>query len=158
MRRQPRMRLKPHRLVFLDEAGPATRMIRLRGRCLKSQRLALRQAHRPLCRQCPDESAYLRGLCRKKLAATFAKGDTGIVGNLPARKSKVVEDAIKASCSRSFRPTIRTMEITFARPKLVCRQEPPGLSMPWQETGRICTFFAPEECQNYFAAAEYPMV
>jgi len=37
--RQPRMRLKPHRLVFLDETGTTTKMTRLRGRCLKGQRL-----------------------------------------------------------------------------------------------------------------------
>src|SRR5208283_3625485 len=37
--RQPRMRLEPHRLVFLDETGTTTKMTRLRGRCLKGQRL-----------------------------------------------------------------------------------------------------------------------
>ena len=33
------MRLEPHRLVFLDETGTTTKMTRLRGRCLKGQRL-----------------------------------------------------------------------------------------------------------------------
>jgi hypothetical protein len=37
--RQPKMRLEPHRLVFLDEAGTTTKMTRLRGRCPKGQRL-----------------------------------------------------------------------------------------------------------------------
>jgi hypothetical protein len=37
--RQPRMRLEPHRLVFLDETGTTTKMTRLRGRCPKGQRL-----------------------------------------------------------------------------------------------------------------------
>jgi len=31
--RLPRMRLEPHRLVFLDETGTTTKMTRLRGRC-----------------------------------------------------------------------------------------------------------------------------
>jgi hypothetical protein len=30
--RQPRMRLEPNRLVFLDETGTTTKMTRLRGR------------------------------------------------------------------------------------------------------------------------------
>jgi hypothetical protein len=38
-RRQPRMRLEPHRLVFIDETGTTTKMTRLRGRCRKGQRL-----------------------------------------------------------------------------------------------------------------------
>jgi len=37
--RQPRMRLEPHRLVFLDETGTKTKMTRLRGRCPKGPRL-----------------------------------------------------------------------------------------------------------------------
>lgn len=39
MRRQPRMRLEPHRLVFIDETSTNTRMTRLRGRSLCGQRL-----------------------------------------------------------------------------------------------------------------------
>ena len=38
-KRQPRMRLEPHRLVFIDETGTTTKMTRLRGRCLTGQRL-----------------------------------------------------------------------------------------------------------------------
>jgi hypothetical protein len=38
-KRQPKMRLEPHRLVFLDETGTTTKMTRLRGRCPKGQRL-----------------------------------------------------------------------------------------------------------------------
>lgn len=38
-KRQPRMRLEPHRLVFIDETGTTTKMTRLCGRCPKGQRL-----------------------------------------------------------------------------------------------------------------------
>ncbi|RWE27367.1 MAG: hypothetical protein EOS77_27815 [Mesorhizobium sp.] len=38
-KRQPRMRLEPHRLVFIDENGTTTKMTRPRGRCLKGRRL-----------------------------------------------------------------------------------------------------------------------
>ena len=37
-KRQPSMRLEPHRLVFIDETGTTTKMTRLRGRCLKGWR------------------------------------------------------------------------------------------------------------------------
>ena len=38
-KRQPKMRLERHRLVFIDETGTNTKMTRLRGRCPKGQRL-----------------------------------------------------------------------------------------------------------------------
>ena len=40
--RQPRMRLEPHRLIFLDETGTTTKMARLRGRCPRGQHQGLR--------------------------------------------------------------------------------------------------------------------
>jgi len=39
-RRQPFMRLQPHRLVFIDETSTNTSMVRFRGRALKGTRLA----------------------------------------------------------------------------------------------------------------------
>lgn len=39
MPKQPNLRLEPYQLVFLDETGTTTKMTRLRGRCLKGQRL-----------------------------------------------------------------------------------------------------------------------
>lgn len=36
--RQPRMRLEPHRLVFVDETSVNTKMVRLRGRSLRGTR------------------------------------------------------------------------------------------------------------------------
>jgi hypothetical protein len=38
-RRQPRMRLEPHRLVFVDETSITTKMVRLRGRAPRGERL-----------------------------------------------------------------------------------------------------------------------
>ncbi len=38
-KRQPRMRLQPYRLVFIDETAVNTKMTPLRGRSLKGERL-----------------------------------------------------------------------------------------------------------------------
>jgi hypothetical protein len=40
-KRQPIMRLEPHRLVFLDETSVNTKMVRLRGRSQRGQRLVM---------------------------------------------------------------------------------------------------------------------
>ncbi|MGE5516365.1 MAG: hypothetical protein ACM31D_11165 [Bacteroidota bacterium] len=45
VKRQPRMRLEPHRLVFIDETATTTKMTRLRGRARRGQRL---KTHAPL--------------------------------------------------------------------------------------------------------------
>jgi hypothetical protein len=37
--RQPKMRLEPQRLVFIDETGTTTKMTRARGRVAKGERL-----------------------------------------------------------------------------------------------------------------------
>ena len=37
--RQPRMRLEPHRLIFIDETAVTTKMTHLRGRSLRGARL-----------------------------------------------------------------------------------------------------------------------
>ena len=41
-KRQPSMRLEPHRLVFIDETGTNTKMTRLRGRCRRASGCAPR--------------------------------------------------------------------------------------------------------------------
>lgn len=38
--RQPKMRLEPHRLVFIDETGTTTKMTRSRGRCPRANAFA----------------------------------------------------------------------------------------------------------------------
>jgi hypothetical protein len=84
-KRQPRMRLEAHRLVFLDETGTTTKMTRLRGRCLRGQRLrskapfghwmtqtfiaSLRWAHCPFRYRRTDGPAHLRDLCRNPARA-----------------------------------------------------------------------------------------
>ena len=40
--RQPKMRLEPQRLVFIDETGTTTKMTCARGRVAKGERLAPR--------------------------------------------------------------------------------------------------------------------
>ena len=56
---------------------------------------ALRQAHRPLRRQCPDRCIF-ETYVEKELAPTLDKGDVVILDNLAAHKSKAAEKAIKA--------------------------------------------------------------
>ena len=93
--RQPRMRLEPHRLVFLDETGTTTKMTRLRGRCPNGQRLRCKAPFGHWMTQ-----TFVASLRCDKLTALFVvnadKGDVVILDNLAAHKSKAAEKAIKA--------------------------------------------------------------
>jgi len=123
--RQPRMRLEPHRLVFIDETGTNTKMTRLRGRCLKGQRLhakapfghwktqtflaALRSTGltAPFVVDAPMNRAIFETYVETQLAPTLNKGDVVIMDNLPAHKSALVDQLIRdrALGFSSCRPT-----------------------------------------------------
>jgi hypothetical protein len=112
--RQPHMRLEPHRLIFIDETGTTTKMTRLRGRCLKGQRLRSKapfghwmtqtfvaglrcdRLTAPFVVNAAMDRRIFETYVEKELAPTLEKGDVVIMDNLPAHKSKAAEKAIKA--------------------------------------------------------------
>ncbi len=112
--RQPRMRLEPHRLVFLDETGTTTKMTRLRGRCLKGQRLRSKapfgywktqtfiaglRCHgltAPFAAGAPMNRRIFETYVETQFAPTLEKGDVVILDNLSAHKSPAAEQAIRA--------------------------------------------------------------
>src|SRR6185312_15180644 len=112
--RQPRMRLEPERLVFIDETGTTTKMTRLRGRSLKGQRLRSKtpfghwktqtfvaglRCHgltAPFVVNQPMNRRIFEAYVETQLAPSLQKGDVVIMDNLAAHKSTKAEDAIRA--------------------------------------------------------------
>src|SRR5690606_35281524 len=111
--RQPRMRLEPHRLVFVDETSVNTRMVRLRGRSLRGQRL---RADAPFGHW--GTQTFIAGLrtdgltapwiidkainrvafdtwIETQLAPTLSKGDVVILDNLAVHKSAKAAEHLK---------------------------------------------------------------
>jgi transposase len=177
--RQLHMRLEPHRLIFIDETGTTTKMTRLRGRCLRGQRLrsmapfghwmtptfvaGLRcdRLTAPFFVNAPMDRRIFETYVEKELAPTLAKDDVVIMDNLPAHKSKAAEKAIKARGAwvlflPPYSPDLNPIEMAFAKLKTHLRARAVRtIDALWQEIGRICDLFDPAECQNYFAAAGY---
>jgi DDE superfamily endonuclease len=109
------MRLEPHRLIFLDETGTTTKMTRLRGRCLRGQRLRSKapfghwmtqtfvvglrcdKLTAPFVVNAPMDRRIFETYVEKELAPTLTEGDVVIMDNLPAHKSKAAEKTIKAT-------------------------------------------------------------
>lgn len=179
MGRQPRMRLEPHRLVFLDETGTTTKMIRLRGRCLKGQRLRSKAPFghwktqtfiaglrcfgltAPFVVDRPMNRRIFETYVETQLAPTLSAGDVVILDNLAAHKSPRAEAAIRARGAwmlflPPYSPDLNPIEMAFSKLKANLRARAirtiDGL---WQAIGDICTLYSPKECQNYFKAAGY---
>ena len=177
--RQPRMRLEPHRLVFIDETGTNTKMTRLRGRCLKGQRLhakapfghwktqtflaALRSTGltAPFVVDAPVNRAIFETYVETQLAPTLNKGDVVIMDNLAAHKSPLVEQLIRDTGAwvlflPPYSPDLNPIEMAFAKLKALLRAKAVRtIDQLWRAIGHICGLCPPHECQNYFNAAGY---
>src|SRR5271163_3050549 len=139
-KRQPRMRLEAHRLVFVGETGTTTKMVRTRGRCAKSQRLkgqapfghwkiqtfiaGLRQRGltAPFVVDQPMNRCIFDVWVRTQLAPTLSKGDVVILDNLPAHKSHAAEEAIRAKGAwlvflPAYSPDLNPIEMAFSKLK-----------------------------------------
>lgn len=179
LRRQPRMRLEPHRFVFIDETSTNTRMTRLRGRSPCGQRL---QAQAPFGHwrtqtfiaglRCfgltapwvidgPMNRLAFNSYIETQLAPTLVKGDVVILDNLAVHKSKVAAECLRQRGAwflflPPYSPDLNPIEMAFAKLKAHLRAAVARTyDALWQATGTICDLFERDECWNYFKAAGY---
>ncbi|MET4689948.1 transposase [Sinorhizobium fredii] len=177
--RQPRMRLEPHRLVFVDETSVNTKMVRLRGRSLRGTRLI---ADAPFGHW--KTQTFIAGLrchgitapwviekaikrpafdtwVETQLAPTLAKGDVVILDNLAFHKS-----ARAAECLRDrgawflflppYSPDLNPIEMAFAKLKAHLRAAAARtFDALWKAIGNICDLFNRTDCWNYLKEAGY---
>jgi transposase len=176
------MREQPHRLVFLDETGTSTKMTRLRGRCLKGQRLyakapfghwltqtfvaGLRYSGltAPWVIDGPMTRQIFETYVETQLAPTLRKGDVVILDNLPAHKSERAAQCLKQRGAwflflPPYSPDLNPIEQLFAKIKAHLRKaEARTFDALWRAIGEICDGIKAEECRNYFTAAGYGFV
>jgi len=139
-KRQPRMRLQPARLVFIDETAVNTKMTRLRGRSRRGERL---RAAAPFGRwgtqtfiaglRCDgltapwvvdgamDRTAF-NAYVETQLAPTLQRGDVVIADNLSIHKSARAAKALKARGAwflflPQYSPDLTPIENAFAKLK-----------------------------------------
>src|SRR3954452_14746825 len=144
-RRQPRMRLQPARLVFIDETAVNTKMTRLRGRSRRGQRL---RASAPFGRwgtqtfiaalRCDVLSAHwvvngamdraaFNAYVETQLAPTLRSGDVVIADNLSVHKSAHAAKGPKARAPSflflpQYSPDLSPIEMAFAKLKALLRK------------------------------------
>ena len=178
-KRQPRMRLEPKRLVFIDETAVATNLVRLRGRSVRGERLP---AQAPFGHW--NTQTFIAGLrCDRltapwivdgamdrtafnlyietQLAPTLARGDVVILDNLSVHNSAHAAEALKARGAwflflPQYSPDLNPIEMAFSKLKAHLRAAAARtFEALWAALGDICALFDPEECWNFFKAAGY---
>jgi len=179
--RQPRMRLEPHRLVFIDETGTTTKMTRLRGRAPRGERLRLPAPFghwhtqtfvaalrcdgltAPWVLDGPMNRRAFETYVETQLAPTLCRGDVVLMDNLSSHKGPRVSQVIRG-CGAwplflpPYSPDLNPIEMAFAKLKQLLRKfNARTIEALWQAIGDICALFTSQECWNFFRHDGYAL-
>ena len=171
--------LDARKLVFVDETGTNTKMVRAYGRCPRGQRLIGKQpwGHwktttftaglrwdglvAPWVLDGPMNRDAFITYVEKVLAPTLGEGDLVVMDNLPAHKGEVVKALIEAKGARllllpPYSPDLNPIEMAFSKLKALLRKAAERtMASLWDRIGEVLDAFTPEECANYIVHAGY---
>jgi transposase len=172
-------RLDPSRLVFIDETGVATNMVRRYGRCPRGERLIAKIPHghwktmtlvaalridgikAPYVMDGAMDGAAFLTYVEQVLTPTLREGDIVFLDNLRPHKVSGVAEAIEATGATirylpAYSPDFNPIEQAFAKLKSALRK---GAARTVKNLikliGKLLKTFAPDECANYFRHAGY---
>ena len=165
--------LDPKKLVFVDETGTNTKMVKAYGRCHTNKRLIGRQpfGHWKATTftaglRCDGITApfVLDGAMNRDafiayvervLGPTLSPGDIVIMDNLPAHKGDVVRQLIEARGATlrflpPYSPDLNPIELAFSKLKTLLRKAAERtIGALWDRIGQVLDAFTPDECANY---------
>lgn len=171
--------LETDKLVFLDETGASTNMVRLRGRCRRGARLLAKApwGHwktttvvaglrhdgliAPFILDGPMNGDAFLVYLETILVPALRPGDIVIMDNLPAHKVEGVRQRITGAGAElrllpPYSPDLNPIEMAFSQLKAHLRKAAertiPAL---WDCIGQALNQISPQICANYFAAAGY---
>lgn len=166
--------LDPARLVFIDETGANTKMVRTHARAPRGQRALAHQPFghwktttftaalrhdgltAPFVLDGPMNRQAFLAYVDKVLGPTLKSGDIVVMDNLPAHKGDQVRALIEARGARlmflpPYSPDLNPIELAFSKFKAQLRKAAertvPAL---WNRIGVVLDDFTPQECSNYF--------
>ncbi len=177
--RQPWMKKRPERLVFIDETGTTTKMTRLRGRARRGERLKMKAPFghwgtqtfiaalrhdgltAPWVIDAPMNRRTFETYVETQLAPTLKPGDMVILDNLSSHKSEKANAILKARGAwflflPPYSPDLNPIEMAFAKLKAHLRKaKARTIDALWKAVGNICNLYSPHECRNYLKHAGY---
>ena len=147
--------LDPRRLVFVDETGTSTKMVRTRGRCARGRRLV---AKAPWGHW--KTTTFTAGLRCDGLIAPFVldgpmNGEAFLV-----YVEKVLAPILSIGDTLlylpPYSPDLNPIEMAFAKLKALLRKAAERTrDALWDRIGQTLEAFSPQECANYLAHAGY---
>lgn len=173
------MRPEPQQLVFVDETGTTTKMVRLRGRSRRGVRLKAKAPFghwvtqtfiaglradgltAPWVIEGSINRAIFETWVETQLAPALAKGDIVILDNLSSHKSAAAEATIKARGAwllflPPYSPDLNPIEMAFSKLKAHLRKRAVRtIEALWKAIGDICDLYTPNECHNHLRIAGY---
>ena len=171
--------LDPEKLVFIDETGASTKLVRRYGRSPRGIRcrasvphghwktttfvgaLRLQGMTAPMILDGAMHGAAFLAYVEQVLVPTLKPGDIVVMDNLPAHKPSAVRQAIeKAGAELRFlppySPDFNPIEMAFSKFKAFLK----GIAARsvddlWDAIAQAVEIFTEYECRNYFTAAGY---
>jgi transposase len=169
----------PARLVFIDETSTNTTMVRLYGRCPRSERLVgfaphghwktitfvaglrLRGMTAPFVLEGAMNGQIFLAYVKQCLVPTLKRGDIVVLDNLPVHKVAGIEEAIEAAGATllylpPYSPDLNPIELAFSKLKAHLRKAAEHtISGLLRRIGRVVKAFTRQECKNFFRHAGY---
>lgn len=174
--------LAERRLIFIDETGVTTNMVRRYGRAPRGQRvkgyapnghwkittfvagLASNGIVAPLLIDQPMNRAIFTEYVRQALLPDLRAGDIVILDNLSSHKGEEAANLIR-QCGAdlmflpAYSPDLNPIEMAFAKLKAALRKAGERTKETlWSRIATIIETFPPDECKNYFRHAGYDAV
>ncbi len=181
--RQRWRRLQPllarRRLIFLDETGAATNMVRRYGRARRGERVPGQAPYghwktttfvagltaegfiAPLVLDGPMNRGIFTAYVEQMLAPELRPGDVLVLDNLSSHKGLEARKAVQAAGARllflpPYSPDLNPLERAFAKLKGARRAAAErSRDTLWDRIGLLIEDFSPAECQNYIRHAGY---
>lgn len=166
-------------LVFVDESGFATNMVRRFGRCPIGQRLLAKAPHghwrtttfiaalrrnglgAPMTLDGPMNGNIFRAWTEQFLAPILRPGDIVVMDNLPSHKVSGIRQAIEAKKALllylpPYSPDLNPIEQVFAKFKAALRKAAARtVTKLWCEIAKTLKTFSPRECAAYLKNCGY---
>jgi len=171
--------LHPDQLVFLDETGAKTNMIRLYGRSPQGKRLVEKVPHghwksttflaalrstgltAPMVMDGAITGPHFLAYLKQILVPTLQPGDVVVMDNLPAHKVAGVKEIVAKAGAQvlylpPYSPDLNPIELAFSKLKWLLRSaKERDVEKLWKTCGELLDRFTAEECRNYLSHCGY---
>jgi transposase len=168
-------------LVFIDESGARTNLVRQYGRCRRGRRLVAYAPHghwktttfvvalraeglsAPMVLDGAMNGKAFLAYVQQVLVPTLQPDDLVVMDNLSSHKAAGVRQAIEQTGARlmylpPYSPDLNPIELAFSKLKWLLRSAAERtVDTLWSRLGLLLDAFPPQQCRNYFRHCGYPV-